>query len=90
MLKPLRENVIVKKPEAEKETVTKGGIVLMKNDKEREQNALGVIVAVANDVTDLNIGDIVLYAKYAGTQYKEDDTEYLILDYSDILAVKEN
>lgn len=89
MLRPLRNNVILKKPEEKKETVTSCGIVLVNNDANRERNDLGEVVAVSADVTDINVGDTVLYAKYAGTQYKEDGVEYLILDFSDILAVKE-
>ena len=78
-----------------KEEVTKGGIVLP--DTAKEKPIEGKVIAVgpggmSDDgkriPMDVKVGDIVLYAKYAGTEIKEDGEELIILRESDILAKK--
>ena len=90
-LKPLGDRVVVQP--ILKEEVTKGGIVLPDTAKEKPQQ--GKIVAVGPGKLgddgkrvemEVKKGDIVLYAKYAGTEWKIDGQEYLILRESDILA----
>lgn len=90
-IKPLADRVVVK-PMTEEE-VTKGGIILPDTAKERPQR--GEIVALGPGRVDeegkrlpmdVKKGDKVLYAKYAGTEIKLDDEEYLILREGDILA----
>ena len=89
--KPLADRVLVK-PMTEEE-VTKGGIILPDTAKEKPQR--GEVIAVGPGRTDeqgkliameVKKGDKVIYAKYAGTEVKIDDDEYLILRESDILA----
>lgn len=91
-LKPLSDRVIVKP--SQKEEVTKSGIVLPDTAKERPQE--GTIVATGpgrlgedGKRVDMEVkeGDKVIYAKYAGTEIKVEDEEYLILGEKDILAV---
>ncbi|MBT9149032.1 MAG: co-chaperone GroES [Dehalococcoidia bacterium] len=89
---PLADRVIVK-PQI-REEVTKGGIVLPDTAKEKPQE--GKVVAVgpgrlSEDGSkripmDVAKGDMVIYAKYAGTEWKYEDEEYLILRESDIQA----
>jgi len=77
-----------------REEVTKGGIVLPDTAKEKPQE--GKVVAVgpgrlSEDGSkripmDVEKGDTVIYAKYAGTEWKYEDEEYLILRESDIQA----
>ena len=90
-LKPLADRVIVKP--IVKEEVTKGGIVLPDTAKEKPQE--GEVVAVGPGKLgddgkriemEIKKGDKVIYAKYAGTEWKEKDQEYLILREADILA----
>ncbi len=90
-LKPLADRVVVKP--ITKEEVTKGGIVLPDTAREKPQE--GEVVAVGpgkltedGTRTEMEIkkGDKVIYAKYAGTEWKQGDEEYLILRESDILA----
>jgi len=90
-LQPLGDRVVVK-PITEEE-VSKSGIILPDTAKEKPQR--GKIIAVGPGRLDedgkriameVKKGDKVLYAKYAGTEIKEDDEEYLILRESDILA----
>ena len=90
---PLGDRVVVKP--MPKEEVTKGGIVLPDTVKEKPQEGK-VIAAGPGRMTDdgkriamdVKVGDIVIYAKYGGTEIKEDDEELIILRESDILAKK--
>jgi len=92
-LDPLADRVVVKP--STKEEVTKGGIVIPDTAKEKPQE--GEVVAVGpGKMTedgkriplDVKVGDIVIYAKYGGTEIKEGDEELIILRESDILAKK--
>ena len=92
-IRPLADRVVVKP--LEREEVTKSGIVLPDTAKEKPQE--GTIEAVGsgryNEQTgkrvelDVKVGDRVMYAKYAGSEVKLDEVEYLILSEKDILAV---
>ena len=88
---PLADRVGVKP--IEREETTRSGIVLPDTAKEKPQE--GKVVAVGPGRTtdegkkvpmDVKVGDKVIYSKFGGTEYKEDDEEYLILRESDILA----
>ena len=88
---PLGERVVVKPKEQEEQT--RGGIYLPDTAKEKPQEGEVVAVGrgrVADDGTripmELSSGDRVIYSKFAGTEYKDGDEEYLILRESDILA----
>lgn len=92
-LEPLGDRVVVKP--IPKEEVTKGGIVLPDTAKEKPQE--GEVIAVGPGrmtedgkrlTMDVKVGDIVIYAKYGGTEIKEDNEELIILRESDILAKK--
>ncbi len=92
-LRPLADRVVVKP--LEREEVTKSGIVLPDTAKEKPQE--GLVEAVGNGryneqtgqrvALDVSVGDRVIYAKYAGSEVKIDEQEYLILSEKDILAV---
>lgn len=94
-LRPLADRVVVKP--VERDEMTKSGIVLPDTIKEKPQE--GIIEAVGNGryneqtgvrvALDVKVGDRVMYAKYAGSEVKIDDIEYLILGEKDILAVVE-
>ena len=92
-LQPLGDRVVVKP--LPREEITKGGIVLPDTVKEKPQE--GKVIAVGpGKMTDdgkripldVKAGDTVIYAKYGGTDYKEDGEELIILRESDILAKK--
>lgn len=77
----------------EREQTTKGGIYLPDTVKEKPQEGEVIAVGpgrVSDDGTripmELAVGDRVIYSKYAGTEYKDGDDEYLILRDSDVLA----
>ena len=93
-LKPLGSNVIVKP--TPREEMTKSGIVLPDTAKERPQE--GTVLAVGSGRTldngtreeiEVSTGQKVLFQKYAGTEFKLDDEDLLILKAGDILAIVE-
>jgi chaperonin GroES len=78
----------------EQEDMTASGIVLPETAKEKPQEGkvLAVGPGVRNDKgerqpLDVAVGDRVLFAKYAGTEIKQEGTKYLIMPESDILAI---
>ena len=95
-LKPLGSRVVIKA--LEREEMTKSGLVLPDTAKEKPQE--GKVLSVGpgdrNDKTgervpvELKVGDRVLFQKYAGTEFKLDDEELLILSEKDVLAVIES
>ena len=94
-LRPLGDRLVIQ-PMA-REEMTQSGIVLPDTVKEKPQE--GTIVAAGpgrltdegvREPMDVKEGEKVLYAKYAGTEFKVDDEEYLIVSQKDILAVVED
>ena len=85
-IKPLGERVVIKRVEAEEKT--KSGIVLPGQAKEQPQMAEVVAVGPGTDEDKmgLEVGDLVIFAKYAGTEVKYDGAEYTIMSQRDILA----
>jgi chaperonin GroES len=95
-LKPLGDRVIVEPIEKDEETFAGGALVLPETAKEKPQQ--GKIVAAGPGrkdddgqriAMDVEEGQRVLYAKYAGTEIKIDGKKLLILKESDILAIVE-
>jgi chaperonin GroES len=93
-LKPLGDRVVVEP--IEQDETTAGGIILPETAKEKPQR--GSIVATGPGgrddqgkriALDVKEGDIVLFAKYAGTEFKVDGKKLLILKESDLLAIVE-
>ena len=83
--KPLGNRVLAKIPE--EKTQTDSGIFLPENaSKEKPTHA--EVVAVSDCVEGINVGDTVVYSKFAGTNLVLDDVEYLVLDVEkDVLGV---
>ena len=91
-LKPLGDRLVVKP--ASREETTKSGIVLPDTAKEKPQR--GTVLAAGDGrrdddgdriPMDVKVGDQVIFAKYAGTEFKLDDDDVLILSEKDVLAV---
>lgn len=85
IIEPLGARVLVKP--MEKENMTASGIVLPETAKEKPQQ--GTIEAVGSEeemLTDLAVGERVLFAKYAGSEISMNGTDYLLLEESEILA----
>nr|WP_304612941.1 co-chaperone GroES [Salinicoccus sp. RF5] len=93
-MKPLGNRVVIDL--TQKEETTKSGIILTESAKEKPQE--GTVVAVGpgrvldnGTRVELEVkeGDRVVYSKFAGTELKHDDKDYLVLADTDILAVIE-
>jgi chaperonin GroES len=93
-IKPLEDRIVVQANEAE--TTTASGIVIPDTAKEKPQE--GTVVAVGpgrfdehgNRVPiDVQVGDVVLYSKYGGTEVKYAGEDYLVLSARDVLAIIE-
>ncbi len=91
-LAPLADRVVVKP--LEKDEVTKSGLVLPDTAKERPQEGKVLAAGPGRVLEDgsrlpleIKVGQTVLYAKYAGTEFKLDDEELLILREADVLAI---
>ena len=91
-LKPLGDRVVIKA--VEREEMTRSGLVLPETSKEKPQE--GDVIAVGPGklldtgervAPELKEGDRVIFSKYAGTEFKLDDVDYLIFRETDILAV---
>ena len=84
-VKPLGERLLIK-PIKEEEKKSEGGIVLPDSAKEKPQKAEVVAIGDKVEDLDLKVGDKVIFSKYAGTEIKIDEEDYIIIDSSDILA----
>ncbi len=91
-LRPLGDRVVIQP--TPREEMTKSGIVLPDTAKEKPQE--GKIIAAGpgrltdegkREPMDVKEGDVVLYAKYAGTEFKVEGDELLIVSQKDILAI---
>jgi len=94
-LRPLGDRVVIEP--IPREEMTKSGIVLPDTAKEKPQE--GKVLAVGpgrilddgkREAVDVKVGNKVLYAKYAGTEFKVDGEELLIVSQKDILAIVED
>jgi chaperonin GroES len=92
VIKPLGDRVVVKR--IEEEPKTKGGIVLPDTAKEKPQKGRVIAVGTGRILEngqrvplEVKEGDIVVFAKYGGTEIEIDGEEYVILSERDLLAV---
>ena len=91
-LQPLNDRILVKALESRDRT--KSGLVLPDSAKERPQEGKVIAVGTGKVLEDgtvktleLKTGDTVLFGKYAGTEVKVDDNDFLILREDDVLAI---
>ncbi len=91
-LRPLHDRVVVKRTEEEQKTA--GGIIIP--DTAKEKPIQGKVLAIGKGAIqengsirpmDVKVGDVVLFAKYAGTEVKLDGEELLIMRETDIMGV---
>ncbi|MCS7298537.1 MAG: co-chaperone GroES [Spirochaetia bacterium] len=86
-VKPLGDRLLVKVLQVEEKT--KGGIYIPQTAQEKTQQ--GIVEEIGDpDLVKVKVGQKVIYDKYAGTQIKIDEVEYLILKNDDVLAVVED
>ncbi|KIR03217.1 Heat shock protein 60 family co-chaperone GroES [Lachnospiraceae bacterium TWA4] len=93
-LVPLGDKVVLKQKEAE--VTTQSGIILSSGSKEKPQEAVVVAVGPGGNVDGKEVtmmvkpGDCVIYTKYAGTEVKLGEEEFIVVRQSDIVAVVED
>ncbi|WP_391204572.1 co-chaperone GroES [Psychrobacillus sp. L4] len=92
MLRPLGDRIVIELIEAEEKTAS--GIVLPDSAKEKPQEGKVIAVGTGRVIEngtrvelDVKEGDRIIFSKYAGTEVKYENNEYLILRESDVLAV---
>ena len=92
MIKPLADRIVIKVIDDVQQT--SGGIFIPDSAKEKPQK--GEVIAVGSGKTldsgekepmEVKVGDVVLFAKYSGTDVKVDDVEYKIISVRDALAI---
>lgn len=89
-LRPLGDRVVLKYQKAEEKTQT--GIILPDSAKEKPQEATGIAVGAGDrENTEMHVkeGDKVIFSKYAGTEVKLGEEEYIIVSQKDIIAIVE-
>ena len=86
-IQPLADRVLVEPAAAE--TTTASGIIIPDTAKEKPQKGIVVAVGIGKKDEPLtaNVGDNILYGKYAGTELKLEGKDYLMMRESDILAI---
>jgi len=89
-IRPLHDRVLIKPMDAQEKV--KGGIIIPDSAKERPQE--GKVIAVGPGKSEeekmaVKVGDKVIYSKYAGSELKIDDEDYLLMREDDILGVIE-
>lgn len=95
MMKPLNDNILVKR--LEEESMSRGGIIIPDTAKEKPSRALVKAVGPgkhakdgSHQKPDVKVGDVVLFGKYSGTEVKLNGEDLVILRNDDILATIED
>ena len=86
IIKPLGERILIK--QTEQEEVTKSGIVLP-GTASKEKPIIGEVLAVGSKIVEVKVGDKVIFEKYSGTEVKDGEESYLILEKDNVLAIVE-
>ena len=82
-IQPMGTRVLIKPLEQESKTTS--GLLLPETAKEKPKT--GLVIAIGDDEEiKLKVNDKVLFAKYSGTEFRMDGTEYLLLEANDVLA----
>ncbi|QUB94581.1 co-chaperone GroES [Leptotrichia sp. oral taxon 218] len=85
-IKPLGKRILIK--QTEQEEVTKSGIVLP-GTASKEKPIIGEVLAVGKKIEEISVGDKVIFEKYSGTEVKDGEETYLILEKDNVLAIVE-
>jgi len=84
MMRPMNRNVLIEPKK--KEDVTASGLILSESN---DAVTSGIVRSIGREVTDLAVGDNVVFKEYAPEKVVIDEVEYFILDINDILGVYE-
>lgn len=86
IIKPLGKRILIK--QTEQEEVTKSRIVLP-GTASKEKPIIGEVLAVGRKIEEVKVGDKVIFEKYSGTEVKDGEETYLILEKDNVLAIVE-
>ena len=86
IIKPLGKRILIK--QTEQEEVTKSGIVLP-GTASKEKPIIGEVLAVGRKIEEVKVGDKVIFEQYSGTEVKDGEETYLILEKDNVLAIVE-
>ena len=86
IIKPLGKRILIK--QTEQEEITKSGIVLP-GTASKEKPIIGEVLAVGKKIEEVKVGDKVIFEKYSGTEVKDGEETYLILEKDNVLAIVE-
>ena len=86
IIKPLGKRILIK--QTKQEEVTKSGIVLP-GTASKEKPIIGEVLAVGRKIEEVKVGDKVIFEKYSGTEVKDGEETYLILEKDNVLAIVE-
>ena len=86
IIKPLGKRILIK--QTQQEEVTKSGIVLP-GTASKEKPIIGEVLAVGRKIEEVKVGDKVIFEKYSGTEVKDGEESYLILEKDNVLAIVE-
>ncbi|ACV38756.1 co-chaperone GroES [Leptotrichia buccalis] len=86
IIKPLGKRILIK--QTQQEEVTKSGIVLP-GTASKEKPIIGEVLAVGRKIEEVKVGDKVIFEKYSGTEVKDGEETYLILEKDNVLAIVE-
>jgi len=86
IIKPLGKRILIK--QTQQEEVTKSGIVLP-GTASKEKPIIGEVLAVGRKTEEVKVGDKVIFEKYSGTEVKDGEETYLILEKDNVLAIVE-
>ena len=81
--KPLGDRLLVER--IEEVSTTASGIIIPDNAKDKPSQ--GKVIAIGSEVEDVNVGDTIVFGKYAGSEITIDNSEYLIMEESDALGI---
>ena len=84
IIKPLGKRILIK--QTQQEEVTKSGIVLP-GTASKEKPIIGEVLAVGRKIEEVKVGDKVIFEKYSGTEIKDGEESYLILEKDNVLAI---
>ena len=84
-LQPINQNVLIDITEEKKEYKTESGIIIP--DSAVEKESIGKVIAISNiENAELEVGDMILYKKFSGTETDFEGKKYLLLPYAEVLA----
>lgn len=81
---PLGKRVLV---ECEEEIKTTASGIIIPDNASKEKPSKGKVVALSKEAEDISVGDVVVFAKYSGSEVSVDDKKYLVLNLEDILGL---